>query len=351
MHFSLSIDHRDWARGGVSAATLRLAELADQGGLDTLWISEDPDGWDAFALLGAISQRTSRIDLGIGVTNPYLRHPNLIAASVATLDRLAPGRVRLGLGRGQPEWYERSLGMEVGSPLARLDETVTLLRQWWTPAMTASSDGELQVKTWTRVIRPAAPPPIIIAAAGPRALDLAGRVADGVFFNMLATPAYLGRAIERVRASARAAGRDPAGLAFIANPGLVVTDDPARFLQARKRFVANVLTLPGMEVLLENPAIDVVAIMDRVRKLMKTEEILASGGAFADFASQGDIAAAVAEIPDALVEPGSAVGSIEHVRARVSDLSRLGVTEVLVARNGLPDDPERISALLASIRA
>lgn len=351
MRFALSLDHRDWARGGAAEATLQLAQRADAGGVDSLWVIEDPDGWDAYALLGAIAQRTDRIRLGTGVTNPYLRHPNLIAASVATLDRLAPGRVFLGLGRGQPEWYERSLGMDAGNPFARLEETISLLRQWWAPGAVASSNGEFRVDAWTRVVSPLAPPPIYLAAAGPKALDLAGRAADGVLFNMLATPVFMGKAIARVRASAEAAGRDPRILEFIANPGIVVTDDPAPVLEGRKRFVANVLTLPGMDVLLENPGLDVVGIMRRVRAHMKIEELLASGGAFADFAKHGDMAAAVAEIPDALILPGSAVGPLSSVRDRIREFAALGLTELTVATNGLPTTADQIEALIDALRA
>ena len=351
MRFALSIDHRHWARGGEAEATLQLAQRADDAGFDALWITEDPDGWDAFALLGAISQRTERICIGTGVTNPYLRHPNLIAASVATIDRLAPGRVFLGLGRGQPEWYERSLGMEIGSPLARLEETISLLHQWWSPESIASIDGEFHIDAWKRVVSPSKAPPIFLAAVGPKALDLAGRVADGVLFNMLATPAFMEKAISRVRAAARSAGRNPDTLQFVANPGIAVTEDPATFLSGRKRFVANVLTLPGMEALLENPDIDVAGIMQRVRIHMKTDEVLAEGGAFADFAEQGDLTAAVREIPDALVLPGSAVGTLDEVREKIDKFSALGLTELMVARNGLPSTPNELQQFIEIIRS
>lgn len=351
MRFSLSINHREWSHGGVAEETLQLAQHVDAAGFDALWITEDPDGWDAFGLLGAMSQRTERIQLGTGVTNPYLRHPNLIAASVATLDRLSPGRAFLGLGRGQPEWYEWSLGMDIGDPLARLEESIGLLRQWWAEGMVASSQGEFHINRWRRRIAPTTDPPIYLAAAGPRALDLAGRVADGVLFNMLATPAYMAKAIARVRSAAVAAGRNPETLAFIANPGIVVTDDPRPHLQGRKRFVANVLTLPGMEALLEHPDVDVPGIMQRVRMHMKTGEILARGGAFADFAEFGDISAAVAEIPDELVLPGSIVGDIGVVRAGIAAFAELGLTELMVAREALPRSADGIETWLESIRA
>lgn len=330
---------------------LQLAKRADAGGIDSLWLTEDPDGWDAFALLGAISQQTERIQLGTAVTNPYLRHPNLIAASVATIDRLAPERVVLGLGRGQPEWYEHGLGMNIGSSLARLEETIALLHQWWEPDAVASIDGEFHIRSWKRRISPATTPPIYLAAAGPRALDLAARAADGVIFNMLATPAYTRKAIARVRAAAVSAGRNPDSLRFIANPGILITDDPAPVLAGLKRFVANVLTLPGMDALLENPDVDVDAIMQRVRAHMQIDELLAKGGAFADFAEHGNLDAAVAEIPDALVIPGSAVGTIPEVRERIRAFAEIGLTDLMIARKGLPPTANGIRALLAELRA
>lgn len=350
MRFALSLDDGAWARGAPAEDTLALARRADAGGIDSLFLTEDPDGWDAFAVLGAIAQQTDRIRLGTGVANPYHRYPNLLAASVATLDRLAPGRVVLGLGRGQPEWYERALGMPRGRPLRRLQDTILLLSQWERSG-TASIDGEFQIEHWIRKFRPAGHIPIYIAAAGPKALELAGRLADGVYFNMLTTPDYLVGAIQQVKTVATAAGRDPSELAFVAHPGVWVTDDPARVLRLRKRFVANVLALPGMDVLLQNPELDVPAIMREVRSAMKIDEILARGGAFRDLQNEGDIEAAVDAIPDALVERGSAVGSLPFVRQRIDDFAAVGVTDLIFATNGLPKDADGIRELIANLQA
>ncbi len=349
MRFALAFDHGDWARGKASSETLALAQRADDGGIDSLWLSEDPDGWDAFAVLAAISQQTQHIQLGTGVVNPYHRNPNQIAASVATLDRLAPGRVFLGLGRGQPEWYGRALGMEIGSPLERLRETISLLRQWEASG-TASIDGAFRIDAWTRVIQPSSRVPIYLAAAGPRSLELTGQIADGVLFNFLATPDFISGATAHVRAAAIAAGRDPAALHFIANPGVTITENPEPVWRARKRFVASVLALPGMEVLLENPELDVPAIMRQVRSAMKTDEILARGGAFSDFAKEGDLAAAMAAIPDALTERGSAVGSLAAVRERLGEFAAAGVTDVVLGKNGLPADAAGIRDLIGELR-
>src|SRR3954449_10399371 len=134
MRFTLDFSHHPWLRdrdGKAPRHTVRVAQAADAAGIDALWVSEDPEGWDAFAVLGAIAVVTEHAALGTSVTSPYPRHPNLLAASVATLDRLSAGRAVLGLGRGQVEWHRDALGVDTGKPLEVVQETITLLRDWW----------------------------------------------------------------------------------------------------------------------------------------------------------------------------------------------------------------------------
>src|SRR5215203_3530043 len=108
MRFSLDLSHHPWTRdreGEAPQRTLQVARAADDGGIDAIWVNEDPEGWDAFAVLSAIAAISERAALGTSVTSPYPRHPNLLAASVATLDALSGGRAVLGIGRGQAEWH------------------------------------------------------------------------------------------------------------------------------------------------------------------------------------------------------------------------------------------------------
>ncbi|MEX2425411.1 MAG: LLM class flavin-dependent oxidoreductase, partial [Thermomicrobiaceae bacterium] len=166
LRYCLDLSHHDWTRPDVVTSpeamrqaterTIQMIEAADQAGLDSAWISEDPDGWDAFAVLGAAVRSTSQIRLGTGVTNPYLRHPNLMAMSTSTLDRMSGGRAFLGLGRGQPEWYRQALGGSGStSPLAQLETAIHLLRQWWRPPHRASAESDPEVRDWARSIWPA----------------------------------------------------------------------------------------------------------------------------------------------------------------------------------------------------
>src|SRR5436305_14498760 len=80
---------------------VRRAILAEELGFDAFWVADTHLIWrEAWVLLGAIARETSRIEIGPGVTHPIVRHPSLIAAAIATLAELAPGRVNLGIGIG-----------------------------------------------------------------------------------------------------------------------------------------------------------------------------------------------------------------------------------------------------------
>jgi 5,10-methylenetetrahydromethanopterin reductase len=334
--------------------TIELAQIAEAVGIDALWAMEDPDSWDAYALLGAIAQATSRIKLGTGVTNPYYRHPALIAASVSTLDALSDGRAFLGLGRGQTEWYQRALGMEIGKPLHRLSETIDLLRQWWRLPSEASSPPdatEFAIDRWKRTLAPVQPTvPIYLAAAGPRALQIAGEMADGVLFNDLSSIQFMTGAIALVQNAARAAGRDPARLRFIARSSVRITNDPGAVYESRKATVVLIHALPGMDRLLTTPGFDIEQIMSDVRSLMHTNEILARGGAFSDLRDGGDIEAAKRAVPTDLMRELVIAGSAAEVRSRLADLQKIGITDVFLAPQRPDVTVESLAMLLESLR-
>jgi 5,10-methylenetetrahydromethanopterin reductase len=352
MRACLTIDHLDWVRGHPATSvdrTLHLGRLVDVAGFDSIWLNEDPDGWDAFAVLAALSRETGRIRLGTGVTNPWHRHPNLIAGSVATLDRLSSGRSFLGLGRGEPAVYARAFGMETNRPLARLEESIALLRQWWTPPYTASGGDAVPVRTWQRSIGPLHMPPIYLAAVGPKTLALAGRAADGVLFNALATPEFVAWAVGEASRSALKAGRDPGDLSYFVNPAVIVTDDPEPVLERKKGFIAMVHALPGMDRLLMTDRWDVDSIVAKVRAAMGTEEIVEQGGLFVDLRQRGDLEAARRAIPTDLVAHAAAIGPVQVVREKLAHFEAAGATHLFVDRAGLPERLEDVVALVDSL--
>src|ERR1700687_2563747 len=80
------------------------ARAAEAAGVGTLWVSEDCFYPSAFGLAAAAAVATHRVPIGIGVVNPYTRHPAVLAMEVATLSQLAPERVILGLGTSNRHW-------------------------------------------------------------------------------------------------------------------------------------------------------------------------------------------------------------------------------------------------------
>jgi alkanesulfonate monooxygenase SsuD/methylene tetrahydromethanopterin reductase-like flavin-dependent oxidoreductase (luciferase family) len=240
--------------------------------------------------------------------------------------------------------------MERRPPLALLEETVGLLHQWWGPPHRATAEGPLPIHDWERSIVPVSCPPIYLAAVGPKALELAGRRADGVLFNELASTEYLAWAIGQVRESAIRAERNPDDLAFFVNSAVQVTDDPEPALERKKGFIATVHALPGMERLLETSGFDIAGILKRVRQVMKTEEILARGGGFPEMRREGDLEAARKAIPTELVAQLAVVGPLDVVRERVKSLANLGATHIFLDRRGMPANVDAVRNILAELR-
>jgi alkanesulfonate monooxygenase SsuD/methylene tetrahydromethanopterin reductase-like flavin-dependent oxidoreductase (luciferase family) len=228
--------------------------------------------------------------------------------------------------------------MDAGKPLAVLEETIELLRAWWAPPYRASSPAaagaksHFNVREWERGVAPLQRHiPIYLGAVGPKALTLAGRLADGVLFNDLASIGFIRFAVAAVREAVVVAGRDPAALEFYARTGVTVTDDPEPVLERKKATIALIHALPGMDRLLDVPGFDVPSMMAKVRQAMRTDEVLAAGGGFPALRRTGDLNAAKAAIPTELVARLAVVGPLPEVRARLREYARAGVTHVFLA--------------------
>ena len=97
--------------------------IAQEAGYESLWVTERYFHEETASLLGYLAASTTTLRLGVGVVNPYTRHPALTAMAAAPLDRLSGGRFMLGLGRSDRDVIEDRMGMPYGSGLA-----VTCLR-------------------------------------------------------------------------------------------------------------------------------------------------------------------------------------------------------------------------------
>ncbi len=181
------------------------AQYAEQAGLDGVGVPDHHHtGRDAYMVLAAMAGRTGGIRLYPATSNVVTRHPLVTAALTASLDELAPGRAMLTVAPG-------FLSVEkAGQPQARrewLRQVVLTLRGLLGEGRAVLDGHELEL-----FHRPAAGSRVVVLASGPRLLELAGEVADGVMMLVGLHPGAVEAAREHVRRGAERAGRDPADL-------------------------------------------------------------------------------------------------------------------------------------------
>src|SRR5215468_8846754 len=170
---------------------LQFGILAEEAGLDSVWISDHFQPWRhtgghapfSLSWLGALGARTDRIVMGTSVLTPTFRyHPSVVAQAFGTLGDLFPGRVVLGIGTGESLNETPATGMpwpEQKERTARFREALQLIRQLWHEERVSFEGDYYQTRGATIYDRPEKPVPIYIAAAGPVIAKLAGEQAEG----------------------------------------------------------------------------------------------------------------------------------------------------------------------------
>lgn len=293
------------------AQLARYGQIAEANGFDSLWVTERYFHEETFALLGYLAAVTQQVRLGIGVTNAYTRHPALLAMAAATLDRMSGGRLVLGLGASERQVIEGRMGIPYGDPRATLREAVALLRDLFAGRRVTRSAGRFRLDDVGLAILPAQERlPIYLAAIGPRALRLAGAIADGVLLNAYVPTGYVRWAVDEVRAGATEAGRDPRAVAIACMLAVRPTDDPERLRASQKERIVRLLAEPPVgELLLEKGGFD--------------PQVL---GPLRATAQQDGHSAAARLVTDAMVEAFFVVGPARRCRERIAEYRRAGVT-------------------------
>jgi coenzyme F420-dependent glucose-6-phosphate dehydrogenase len=173
------------------ADLVRYAVLAEQAGFEFALISDhfhpwcDRQGQSPFvwSVLGAVARATTRLRVGTGVTCPTIRiHPAIIAHAAATVAAMMPGRFFLGVGSGE-NLNEHVLGDKwPPTPVRRemLEEAVAVIRLLWKGDLQSHRGRYYQVENARLYTLPDRPPPLMVAASGPKAAQLAGRIGDGL---------------------------------------------------------------------------------------------------------------------------------------------------------------------------
>ncbi|AOS62715.1 glucose-6-phosphate dehydrogenase (coenzyme-F420) [Actinoalloteichus hymeniacidonis] len=261
----LKIGYKASAEQFEPRTLLKFGVLAEEAGFDSVMISDHFQPWKhtdghapyAFAWLGALGERTSRVQIGTSVLTPTFRHhPSLVAQATATLGVLFPGRVILGVGTGESLNEVPATGMEwpeYKERFERLGESVGLIRELWQRDFVSHEGTYYRTENATIYDRPADSVPIFIAAGGPRMARFAGRTGDGMICTSgKGVELYRDKLLPGLIDGATKAGRDPNSVERMIEVKVSFDLDRARAMEDTRNWAALALP-PESKVGVEDP--------------------------------------------------------------------------------------------------
>jgi 5,10-methylenetetrahydromethanopterin reductase len=299
---------------------IEMVKYAEERGFSEIWQADTRLARDCVVLMSAFLTETKRLRFGSGVLPIWTRNPAVIAATWSTMWELAgtvegQSRVMLGLGA----WWEpiaSRVGVKREKPLQAMREHIEALRQLFTMEEVTYNGDFVQLDrvkldvafgdTSPRNI------PLYIGATGPKMLEMAGEICDGVVLNYVVSVDYIKEAVELVRRGAEKAGKS---LDEVDRPELLVCclsdDDPQAAMLEGKALVAYYL---GTE--------------PHIMKASKVDEgLIEQVQQFVGWpATEADYRRAAKLIPDEVVRNLLAVGTSEECRAKVAEYIKAGVT-------------------------
>ncbi|MFJ9903602.1 LLM class flavin-dependent oxidoreductase [Streptomyces sp. NPDC101152] len=305
----------------VYQGAAELARTAEELGYDVVLA---PEGYlsDAVSVLGLAAGATERIGLASGVMQIPARAPGMAALTAATLDALSGGRFRLGLGVSNPDVSQGWYGVPFDRPLARTREYVDIVRQALTgrpvtyagehfrlPAAGADRDAAPLLLVTERVREGI---PVYLAAVGPRALRLAGEIADG-WIGVFTSPEAVGDAVAEIRKGRSAAGLGMAGFDVLPSLPTSVADDVESAVDALRGKYVDLLGIGDAE---HNVYCAMARRMGYGREAANLRERLAAG----------DRAGAGAALPVGFIDRTALVGPVPRLADRMAEYAEAGVT-------------------------
>jgi probable F420-dependent oxidoreductase len=270
--------------------------------------TQETEGHDAFTPLGYAAALTSRVRLGSAIGSVFTRGPALLAMQAAALAEAAPGRFVLGLGTSSRTMVEGWNGLPFARPLARARETLGVLRRLLAGERVDFAGETVTVRGFRLERAPASVPPILLAALGPRMLELAAREADGVILSLVGPDD-----VSRVRAALAAAVPAAVAREVVMRIGVIVDEDAEVARAHCRRLLAAYLSVDRY-----------AALHRRLGRGALLEPVWRAWQA-------GDRRAAVAAVPDALVDALFVHGDVAACRRGLARFRAAGVSTPVVA--------------------
>lgn len=287
------------------------AQRSEDLGFTGVWLADHYFHRDISAALALMMARTSEITLGTAVMSPFLRHPALLASMAASLREIGPGRFILGLGAGGYE-FKSELGIEIKRPLGLTAEAVEIIRQL--SLGVSDVTGDFFNARGSKLRWQAQDGPLYLAARGPKMLELAGQISDGVITHGIA-PAHV--AYVRDHVGTGAANRSEGAAKVCLMLDVEINDDRATAMAALRPRCVTMAGGAYADELIEVYGLDI----EDVRALRATVR-------------SGDRIAAGAQVSDAMADAFGIAGPAGLVAEGLARLTESGVDEVIVSVGG-----------------
>ena len=307
--------------GPQVAHTIEFVVSSERAGFTDAWFA-DGSPPDSLTLCAALSQRTSKIRIGVAVTPVFTRTPAVLAATANALEQLMPGRFVMGLGSSSHNIVEGWNGVQFERPLTRVKETLQMVQ-----SMLRGEKSDFDLETLRsrgyRQMPMASPPPVYVAALRPKMIELAAEFADGLILNLWPRSA-LAKMLEHKAEGARRAGKDPDSVEVVNRAMVLVTDDKA---EARNRFraaFAPYYATPVYNKFLSWAGYESVAA--EIREGWAARDRARTTSAFSD----------------ELVDEIAVIGSADECRERIRWNAESGVhTNIIAPLGASPEDSRR----------
>ncbi|MET0799919.1 MAG: LLM class flavin-dependent oxidoreductase [Actinomycetota bacterium] len=287
-----------------------IVERVDALGFSNLWLTDSSlHARNSYAYLTLAATASPRLVLGTAVTNPLTRHPAITAVAAATVDDISDGRMILGIGAGDRPLL--ALGMRPAR-LTSMRSAIGAIRSLWSGADVTIEDTAFELHDAHLRFGARSDIPIYVSASGPKMLELAGEIADGVILLVGLFPEALGWALEHVDRGAATAGRPRPHVAVFAYG--TIDDDEDRALGSARSIAAWFpQTAPVVCELAGLPS----SLIGSVRERYEGEEFQEAAGA-------------AQLLPDDFVRKVALAGDDRQARERIEAVVAAGVDSVHV---------------------
>ena len=302
---------------------VKLVKLAEDVGFEYAWITDHYNNKNVYETLALLAANTETIKMGPGVTNPYVRSPAISASAIATIDEISNGRATFGIGPGDKATFD-ALGIPWEKPVTTIKNAIADINTLLSGDKTEGGAQLGGVKAVQDAI------PIYMGAQGPKMLETAGEIADGVLINA-SNPKDYEAAMPMINKGKDAAGGKP-DFDVGAYTATSIGEDSDAAKNAARIVVAFIAAGSPPPVIERHglPA----GINEKI----------------GDCLGKGDFGGAIGLVSDDLLEAFSVCGTPEEFIPKIEGLAEMGVTQY-VAGSPVGKDVEASIKLLGDVIA